>query len=116
MADNRRGIFCMAHIDQHAVELRLALLVRHRFQRLQQLFQILLVGGVYARIARRVNARRAAQRIDRQPGIIRDSRKASDLCRMTRFQNRIFDKRQAGLFRGLDAQFGLCDHIQTKII
>ena len=34
---------------------------------------------------------------------------------MTRFQNRVFNKGQAGLFRRVHAQLGLSDDIETKI-
>ena len=43
-----RGVFSVTHIDQHAVELRGTLFVRHILQGDKQLFQILLVGGVHA--------------------------------------------------------------------
>ncbi|MNL21304.1 hypothetical protein D3C87_1425870 [compost metagenome] len=98
------------------MELCLTLRVRYVFQGFQQLFQVLLIGRIHAGVTCRVNSRSAAQGIDRQPGIIRNGRKTGNLRRVTRFQDRIFDKCQAGLFRRIHAQLGLRDHVQTKII
>lgn len=60
VANQRGGIFRMAQIDQHAVELRLAPIVRHVAQRVEQLFEIALVGRVFAGIAGGIDAGRAA--------------------------------------------------------
>ena len=106
----------MTHVDQHAVELRGTLFVRNVFQGHKQLFQVLLVGGVRPGIAGGVNPRRTAQKIHGQTGIIGNRGQAGYLRRMARFQNGVFDKRQAGLFGGVHAQLGLSHHVQPKII
>jgi len=41
----------MAHIHQHAVELRLTLVIRDIPQGVQQFFQVLLIGRIFAGIA-----------------------------------------------------------------
>ena len=97
------------------MELRLALVVRHVLQGVEQFLKIQLVAGVDAGIAGGVDAWRAAKGIDGQTGIVGDSRQAGDLRRMTRFQNRVFNEGQTGLFRRLDAELGLSDDIETKI-
>ncbi len=37
------------------------------------------------------------------------------ICAAWRFQNRVFNEGQAGLFRRVHAQLGLSDDIETKI-
>ena len=106
----------MTQIDQHAVELRGALLVRDVFQGDKQLFQILLVGSVNAGIARRVDPRRAAEGVYGQAGVVGNRGEASYLRSVARFNDRVFDKRQPRLFGGIHAKIGLGDHVQTKII
>ncbi|MPN50369.1 hypothetical protein SDC9_197995 [bioreactor metagenome] len=64
----------MTQIDQHAVEACLTLFVRHILQGMQQLFQVLLIARVFTGIARGVDARRAAQRVNGQTGVVGNRR------------------------------------------
>ncbi len=57
----------MAQIDQYAVELRPALVVRHVLQGVEQFLKVLLVAGVDAGIAGGVDARRAARASTARP-------------------------------------------------
>ncbi|GAB7268105.1 hypothetical protein DZJ_46640 [Dickeya ananatis] len=50
-----------------------------------------------------------------QPRIIGDGGQAGSACGVARFQNGVFDKGQTGFFGGIDAQRGLCHHVETKI-
>ena len=53
----------------------------------------------------RINTRRPAEKIHRQPGVVGQCRQARDTRGIARFKNRVFNERQAGFFRFNAAEF-----------
>ena len=105
----------MAHIDQYAVELCLALVIRNILQGVKQFFQILLIGRIFAGIAGRIDARCAAKGVHRQTRVISNGRQSGNLRGMTRLQNGILNKRQPGLFCRINTQIRLGNDIKSEI-
>src|SRR5690606_30414003 len=79
-------------------ELGRALRVRDVFQRGQQLGVVRRVALAVG-VACRVDARRAAEGVDRQAGIVGQCRQAGDTGGIARLENGVLDERQAGLLR-----------------
>ena len=88
----------MPHQRQGADELRAALIVRHVAQDLEQLG---IVGRVAAAtgVARRVDARRPAQGVHRQAGVVGQRRQAAHTRRVAGLEDGVLDERQAGFLR-----------------
>ena len=100
-AENRQWVVGMSHQGQGADELGAALAVRDILQGVQQLG---VVGGVTLAIgiARRVDARRAAEEVHGQAGVVGQRRQAGDASGIARLEDGVLDERQAGFLR-LDA-------------
>ncbi|MNS95656.1 hypothetical protein D3C72_1299240 [compost metagenome] len=97
-AQNRQRVVGMAHQCQDADELCAALGFRHVFQRFEQLGVVRRVTLAVG-IARRVDARRAAEEIHRQARIVGQGRQAGNACGVARLEDGVLDERQAGFFR-----------------
>ena len=97
-ADDRQRVVGVTHQGQAADELGRALCVRNVLQRGQQLGivrRIALAVGV----ACRVDARRTAEGVDRQAGIIGQRRQAGDAGGVARLENGVLDERKTGFLR-----------------
>ena len=71
----------MANQCQNAHKLRAALGLRHVFQGIEQ-FGVVRCIALAVGVACRVNARRAAQEVDRQPRVIGQCRQPGKACRI----------------------------------
>ncbi|MNN21699.1 hypothetical protein D3C81_1350300 [compost metagenome] len=100
----------MAHQRQHADELRAALGVRYVLQHVQQLGvvgRVALAVGV----ARGVDARRAAEEVHGEPGVIGQRRQAGHPRGVARLEDGVLDEGQAGFFRLHVAEFADGAHV-----
>ena len=107
LTDQRRGIFGMAQIDQHALEARGALGFGDIREIREQFEQIGLVRSARTGIAGRVDAGRAAQCIDLQPRVVGDGRQSAVTRRVARLEDGVLDEGQAGLLGLGDAVLAL---------
>ena len=115
-AQDRQRVVGVAHQRQYADELRTALRFGHVLQGFEQ-FGIVGRVTLAVGVARRVDARRTAEEVHRQAGIVSQGRQAGDTCGVTRLENGVFNERQAGFFWLYLAEFanrtqlhGLAEH------
>ncbi|MNI47297.1 hypothetical protein D3C73_1018090 [compost metagenome] len=100
-AEDRQRVLGVTYQRQHADELCATLSFRHVFHRLEQLGVVRRIAFAIG-VAGRVDARRAAQEVHRQPRIIRQRRQTGNARSIAGLEDGVLDERKAGLFR-LDA-------------
>src|SRR5690606_29111004 len=93
--DDRQRVLGVAYQRQGADELGAALGVRYVLQDVHQLGVVRRIALAVG-IARRVDARRAAEMIDRKAGIVGQGRQAGHPRGVTGFEDGVLDERQAG--------------------
>ncbi len=107
LRDQRQRVVGMPQQRQHAHEARAAFGIGHPVELAQQLADIRLAVAMGAGIARRIQPRRAVQRVHAQAGIVRQRRQAGGARGMACFQDRVLDERGASLFGIGESEFGL---------
>ena len=100
-ADDGQRIVRVTHQGQHTHKLCATLCFGHILEGVEQ-FGVIRRIAFAVRVTCRINARRAAEKIHRQPRVIRQCWQTRNTRRIAGFKNRVFNKRQAGFFR-LDA-------------
>ncbi len=102
--DDRQRVLGVAYQRQGADELGTALGVRYVLQDVQQLGVVRRIALAVG-IARRVDARRAAEMIDRKAGIVGQGRQAGHPRGVAGLEDSVLDERQTGFFRFHIAEF-----------
>ena len=115
-AQNRQRVIGVTHQGQHADELRAALFGGYIPECLEQLGVVRRIALAVG-IARRVDARCAAQSVHCQARIVGQGRQAGDTRSVACLEDGVLDERQAGLLRFDLAEFadrtqlhGLAEH------
>ncbi len=98
LAEDRQRVVGVAHQRQHADELCAALGVRDILHGLQQLGVVRRVAPAVG-IARRVDARRAAEEVHRQPGVVGQRRQAGEACGVACLEDGVLDEGKTGFLR-----------------
>ena len=83
-------------------------------QRRKQPGVVAFVGPRFARVVRRIDARRAAQRLDAQAGVVGERRQSGQAGGMPGFLQRILEKGMVGFFGFGDAEFRLWQHREIE--
>ena len=78
--------------------------------RLEQLVEIVLITRIDTGVTRRINARRAAERIDRDAGIVGQRRPATDTRSVTGLYDGVFDEGGTGFFDTAHCEVRLRTH------
>src|SRR5581483_382175 len=110
-----RGILRLAQINHYALKTRGSFGFRHAAQRFQKFFDIRAIGRVFPRVACRVHARRAVERIDLEAGVIRNGGIAGVLRGMTRLKDGVLHERQTGLLGSGNAEVRLGRYRETEL-
>ncbi len=97
MRDQRRRIVGGAHECDDALIVPRPTFRRNIAQLVEQLQQIGLIGRMLAGISRRIHTRPTVERIDLDARVVGNRRKARELRRVARFQQRVLGEGHAGL-------------------
>src|SRR6185312_16836753 len=114
LGHERTGVRGAAHEDKNAYVVRLSVALAFQFPK--QLFVVARIRPRLARIARRMHARRAAQRVDADAGIVRERRQPGREARVPRLGERVLEKRVVRLLGFREANLGLRDHARAEAL
>lgn len=98
------------------MESRAAIVVSHIPHFVKQLVDISLVGCSRAGVARRVNTRRALQRIDCKPRVISDRSQARQLGSVVSLDQRVLDKVRASLIGIFNVEIRLRHNLDVEAL
>ncbi len=115
LGDQRARVVDVAQQRQRAVEVRAATFVGQAAERGQQLVDIARGIAWLTGIARGIQTGCAVERVDTQARVIGQRRQPGHPRCVTRLQQRVLDKGQAGFLDVLDPEFALCHEFDTGV-